>query len=152
MCKEAHTRRDWGGNDGVPVVVELKSAPFTLGRVLVETPDKKRRIFLPVNSSIKRTAMSYCLANAANIPGSVRKTESFKKAVKSIYEGVGRAFEFKFVIRTNKMARLLNVTNPIDPQPARQIITDLRHVASTQKTSRGMYYNYISILFEARII
>lgn len=142
MCKEAHDASSKLGK-----AKQLKSSPFSLVPLVIQMSDSKVTMRLPMNSSIKRSALSQCLANLANIPGSVRRTETFKSACKSLYLGMSSEFEYRFIIKTNTTNRLRTITNPIVAYPARQIVSELRHVSVVQTTVAGMYHSYLSILY-----
>ena len=147
MCREAHDASSKLGK-----AKQLKSSPFSLVSLVIQMSDKKVSMKLPMNSSIKRSALSHCLANLANIPGSVRKTETFKNACKNLYLGMSSEFEYRFIVKTNTTARLRTITNPIVAYPARQIVSDLRHVSVVQTTQTGMYHSYLSIMYQNHII
>lgn len=127
-------------------------APFTLTRIEVVTKETTHKLMLPLNSSIKRSALSVALANATHLPGSVRKTPEFKAAIQNIYLNVHKDFTFVLSIRTNTVKRLRAITNPISVYPAREAVEQLRHVAVIHQTVKGMYFGYLSVLYQARLI
>lgn len=44
------------------------------------------------------------------------------------------------------------LTAPLSVYPARDAVEQLRHVAVYHNTVRGMYYGYLSVLYQARLL
>lgn len=139
LCKEAHRG-------------DLKGAPFTLANVSVLTPNGAETLKLPISTSIKRTAMADSIATIAKLPGSVRKAPPFKKAVSEFYKSLPNNFLYKIEIKTNSTRRLSALTSPVIDYPARKTVENLRHVDVVSITTEGIYYGYLSILLQARLI